>query len=339
MAAYSGITQPGSAGVAVTVLDNGNGTVTIDAGAGQVQDAIRPLAELATKTTSPDLLLDYIPIFEASSGNILKINKQTLVQNEVLYNNGALSGTVPAGKELGIDTATGTFYYKDSSGVWAAQPVGTTTTLLDNADGTVTMNAGLGGVEKAIRPMSELPTLTGAVDSSLDKVILYDASTSSHTTVSVSSLVPATTNATSLNGSGQLISTVNGVASLPLTLPNQKIDVLTTVQPTPTATGNTTNLNTVFKDALGDTWVIDSNGDAVKAGSSSKKFRIVQNLAIGANVIAHNLGLVAPFAVQVDTLDDATGALIASRVTGETANTTTITATVASTNVRITILG
>lgn len=46
------------------------------------------------------------------------------------------------------------------------------------------------------------------------------------------------------------------------------LDVLTTVQPTPTATGNTTNLNSTFKDANGDTWIVDSNGDAIKAGSA-----------------------------------------------------------------------
>lgn len=49
----------------------------------------------------------------------------------------------------------------------------------------------------------------------------------------------------------------------------KNLNVLTTVQATPSATGNTTNLNSVFKDASGDTWIVDSNGDAVKAGSSS----------------------------------------------------------------------
>lgn len=50
----------------------------------------------------------------------------------------------------------------------------------------------------------------------------------------------------------------------------EQLDVLTTVQPTPTATGNTTNLNKVFKDANGDTWIVDFNGDAIKAGQGSK---------------------------------------------------------------------
>lgn len=48
-----------------------------------------------------------------------------------------------------------------------------------------------------------------------------------------------------------------------LSAANQKFDVLTTAQPTPTATGNTTNLNTIFTDTAGNKWAVDSNGDAV----------------------------------------------------------------------------
>lgn len=50
------------------------------------------------------------------------------------------------------------------------------------------------------------------------------------------------------------------------------LDVLNTVQSTPTSTGNTTNLNSTFKDANGDTWIVDANGDAIKAGSSDIKY-------------------------------------------------------------------
>jgi predicted nucleic-acid-binding Zn-ribbon protein len=53
-----------------------------------------------------------------------------------------------------------------------------------------------------------------------------------------------------------------------LSAANQKPDVLTTVQPTPTATGNTTNLNSVFVDAAGVTWFVDSNGDAIKMSAA-----------------------------------------------------------------------
>jgi len=52
-----------------------------------------------------------------------------------------------------------------------------------------------------------------------------------------------------------------------LSAANQKFDVLPTVQPTPTASGNTTNLNTIFKDASGVTWAVDSAGDAISLGS------------------------------------------------------------------------
>jgi hypothetical protein len=49
------------------------------------------------------------------------------------------------------------------------------------------------------------------------------------------------------------------------------LNVLTTVQPTPTATGNTTNLNSTFKDAAGNTWIVDSIGDAIQAGNAPFK--------------------------------------------------------------------
>jgi hypothetical protein len=49
------------------------------------------------------------------------------------------------------------------------------------------------------------------------------------------------------------------------------LDVLTTAQPTPTLTGNTTNLNSAFKDTAGNTWIVDANGDAVQAGNTPFK--------------------------------------------------------------------
>jgi hypothetical protein len=47
------------------------------------------------------------------------------------------------------------------------------------------------------------------------------------------------------------------------------LDVLTATQPTPSATGNTSNTNSVFKDAAGDTWIVDCSGDAIKAGGQN----------------------------------------------------------------------
>jgi hypothetical protein len=49
----------------------------------------------------------------------------------------------------------------------------------------------------------------------------------------------------------------------------ESLNVITTVQPTPSNSGNTTNLNSTFKDANGDTWIVDSNGDAIKAGGGN----------------------------------------------------------------------
>ncbi|MGL5964730.1 MAG: hypothetical protein ACRCZ2_10100 [Fusobacteriaceae bacterium] len=160
-----------------SVTELNNGTVNITDTQGNQVQAIRAVNELTTKSTSPDATADFIPIYENSTGIIKKINKQTLVQNEVLYSNGALTGTVPVGKELGIDTATGTFYYKNASGNWQAQPVGTTVNLIDNADGTLTINAGLGGTQQAIRPINEL-TETGVGLSPADKFVINDLSDS-----------------------------------------------------------------------------------------------------------------------------------------------------------------
>jgi hypothetical protein len=47
----------------------------------------------------------------------------------------------------------------------------------------------------------------------------------------------------------------------------ENLNVLDTIQPTPTTTGNTTNLNCAFTDINGDNWIVDSNGDAIKTGS------------------------------------------------------------------------
>ena len=65
---------------------------------------------------------------------------------------------------------------------------------------------------------------------------------------------------------GPTIATYYNEDNNPTVIPG--LNVLTTAQPTPSATGNTTNRNSVFKDAAGDTWVVDAGGDAVKAGSS-----------------------------------------------------------------------
>jgi hypothetical protein len=107
-----------------------------------------------------------------------------------------------------------------------------------------------------------------------------------------------------------------------------KLTVINTIQPTPTATGNTTNLNSVFKDSNNDTWIVDKLGNAIKAGSTVKKTtkRVTQALVAGNNVITHNLDLVAPFFVEISVRNATTGALItATKVpNSETTNTVAV---------------
>ena len=68
------------------------------------------------------------------------------------------------------------------------------------------------------------------------------------------------------------------------------------------------------------------------------KFRVVQDLVAGDNVINNNLALTAS-PTQVDVLDNATGKETAHRITAETANSVTIQVSAAATNRRITVLG
>ena len=69
-----------------------------------------------------------------------------------------------------------------------------------------------------------------------------------------------------------------------------------------------------------------------------RKYRVVQNVTAGNNVIIHDLNMPA-LAVIVETRDNTTGNQLASRVVGESATTTTIYFAVSQTNVRITIIG
>ena len=48
----------------------------------------------------------------------------------------------------------------------------------------------------------------------------------------------------------------------------RNFDVLPTSQPTPAATGHTTNLGCIFKDATGQAWAVDMDGDALPLGAS-----------------------------------------------------------------------
>lgn len=74
------------------------------------------------------------------------------------------------------------------------------------------------------------------------------------------------------------------------------------------------------------------------AAGGAAKFRVVQNLVAGANVITHNLALTNT-AVIVEVRDNTTGELTVVSVTNETANSVTLTVSMAATGQRITIIG
>jgi hypothetical protein len=92
-----------------------------------------------------------------------------------------------------------------------------------------------------------------------------------------------------------------------LSAANQKPDVLTTAQTTPTATGNTTNLNTIFADAAGNTWFVDFNGDAIllSAAKVTCKGAHYQQLTLVAGVaqtITHTFGMTNARAIGYSVL-------------------------------------
>jgi hypothetical protein len=106
-------------------------------------------------------------------------------------------------------------------------------------------------------------------------------------------------------------------------------------------TGNTTVPTAVPPKGV-DTAVLSDgtryewNGTVWIEVSTGKGFRVVQNLVAGNNAITHNLALgLTP--VIVETRDNTTGALIATRVVTEATNSITINATVAYPNVRISV--
>lgn len=78
---------------------------------------------------------------------------------------------------------------------------------------------------------------------------------------------------------------------------------------------------------------------SVKQAVGVQKFRVVQALAAGNNVVVHSLGLLTPFAAEVEVRDNTTGAIISARVTVETTNSITLNVGAAVTAARITVLG
>jgi hypothetical protein len=73
------------------------------------------------------------------------------------------------------------------------------------------------------------------------------------------------TNALTSNSTRERIGTYTNEAGAIVDMYASKgFDILTTTQSVPTATGNTTNLNTVFKGTDGAIYAVDANGDSIK---------------------------------------------------------------------------
>ena len=112
------------------------------------------------------------------------------------------------------------------------------------------------------------PTPTALIDD--DQVLTGDTTTNTTVTLTPTSIPdPLNPGATQVNYTIKAEVKIDGTTitqdptTKVLSAANQKFDVLTTAQPTPTATGNTTNLNSIFTDTAGNKWAVDSNGDAV----------------------------------------------------------------------------
>jgi hypothetical protein len=163
----------------VAVTDLPNGTVAINSGYG-IETAIRPINELSLLAGNIDNALDKLVLYDASTDSHVFVTPAIVNAPEIFRNNGALSGVAPSPYKVGIDYSTGTQYYVNTAGNWAAFPSSTTVVLTDLTNGTVSINAGLGGTQTAIRPINELPLLSGNVDNALDKLLLFDASTGTH---------------------------------------------------------------------------------------------------------------------------------------------------------------
>jgi len=164
----------------VSVTDLPNGQVNINADPNGNENTIRPINELTALSGAIDPTSDKILLYDNSTGDHVYITPGILAAPEVFRNNGPLSGTAPVGYKVGIDYSTGTQYYVNTLGNWAAFPPGTSVVLTDLINGKLSINAGVGGVQDTIRPIDELSLLSGAVDFNLDKVALYDTSTGNH---------------------------------------------------------------------------------------------------------------------------------------------------------------
>jgi hypothetical protein len=171
-----------------SVTDLTNGTVAINSGY-TAENAIRPINELPLLAGSIDNTSDKLVLYDASTDSHVFVTPAIVNAPEIFRNNGALSGVAPPPFKVGIDYTNGTQYYVNASGNWTAFPPGTTVVLTDLPNGTVSINAGLGGTETAIRPITEQDTLVGAIDEVNDFATIFDASTQKHVKTPLSALV------------------------------------------------------------------------------------------------------------------------------------------------------
>jgi hypothetical protein len=149
------IKKPASVTGAATDLSNGTRTTTtyvVNSSTGDdvtLQPATSSLAGVmpAADKTKTDFItvteavnLDSVPVawsFAPLTGlttvTFNNGNSITYSSNEVLYNNGVLSGV--ASHVVGIDYNTGIIYYRNGAGNWAAAPSGESTTVTDTENG------------------------------------------------------------------------------------------------------------------------------------------------------------------------------------------------------------
>jgi hypothetical protein len=208
--------------------------------------------------------------------------------------------TIQTADGTATGAVTGLWLYEETTATWKLIP-------------TVAAGGNLGDVYTKL-PDGSYGWAAPATQAILDNQVLTGG-TGTNTTVT---MTPVT--ATDESGGTQVNYTVTATAKIDgttivedpttkvLSAANQKPDVLTTAQPTPTATGNTTNLNSVFKDASGSTWFVDYNGDAVLMGSAP--FKELNRFYVDPNGLDTNTGaneapyLTAAAAVAALTAND-----------------------------------
>jgi hypothetical protein len=226
---------------------------------------------------APDFIPAPINYTPAASGNTTNLNEFVVdpqgdiyfidADGEAFKVNTTQTVTTITGTKTGSKIAT----YTNESGV--AVDINETITSLQTFSITgnvITLEYvaedGLTTTKTVTVPSDVVTTITNAVTGHK----IADYTNESGTVVSINETVTSIGTITYDSITGVLTipytdenSTVN---SKTVTIPTA-LNVLTTVQPTPASIGNTTNLNSVFKDASGITWIVDQNGDAVQAGS------------------------------------------------------------------------